>query len=319
MPIEPRPDNEPRADDGSGGPPARPEEHDQPRSRIRVLPVLATVVVVAAASLLGWLAWDRYMGAPWTRDGTVRAYIVSIAPEVAGRIVELPVADNQFVHKGDLLIGIDTTDYKIAVEMAEAAVKEAEAKAKNTARESERRRKLSAVAVTEEEQQTFATAALAAQAALQQAKANLDRTRVNLERCQIRSPVNGWVTNLLARIGDYATIGQKKIVLLDADSFWIDAYFEETRLGDIRVGDTAIIKLMGHDGIVRGHVDSVARGVNVPNAQPDQAGLASVNPIFTWVRLAKRVPVRIHIDEVPAGVNLVVGTTASVQIERPAK
>jgi RND family efflux transporter MFP subunit len=280
-----------------------------------MLAILATLGAVALASWLGWAAWDSYMGAPWTRDGTVRAYIVSIAPEVAGRVVELPVADNQFVRKGTLLIVIDPTDYKIAVDLADAAVKQADARAQNAARESERRLKLSAVAVTVEEQQTFATAALAAQATLQQAKANLDQARVNLERTHIRSPVNGWVTNLLVQMGDYATIGQKKIVLLDSDSFWVDAYFEETRLGDIRVGDPASVRLMGYSEIVRGHVESVSRGIDVPNAQPDQSGLASVNPIFTWVRLAKRVPVRIRVDHVPPGVNLVVGVTASVQIE----
>jgi multidrug resistance efflux pump len=138
---------------------------------------------------------------------------------------------------------------------------------------------------------------------------------VNLERTQIHSPVNGYVTNLLAQLGDYATIGQKIISLVDADSFWIDGYFEETSLERIRDGDPATVKLMGYSQLVHGHVGGVARGINVPNAQPDQAGLASVNPIFTWVRLAQRVPVRIHIDQVPDGVRLVAGTTATVQID----
>ena len=71
------------------------------------------------------------MAAPWTRDGTVRAYVVTMAPEVAGQIVKLPVADNQFVHKGDLLMVIDPTDYKIAVDLAEAAVEQAQVNAQN--------------------------------------------------------------------------------------------------------------------------------------------------------------------------------------------
>ncbi len=131
----------------------------------------------------------------------------------------------------------------------------------------------------------------------------------------IRSPVNGYVTNLRARLGDYATVGQRLISVVDADSFWVDGYFEETSLGRIHDGDPTTVKLMGYSQLVRGHVDSVARGINVPNAQPNQAGLASVNPIFTWVRLAQRVPVRIHIDRVPDGVRLVAGMTATVQID----
>jgi multidrug resistance efflux pump len=148
-----------------------------------------------------------------------------------------------------------------------------------------------------------------------QATAQLDQARVNLQRTQIVSPVNGYVTNLLAQLGDYAIVGQNKISLVNADSFWVDGYFEETILGPVRVGDPAEIKLMGYDQILRGHVDSIARAINVANAQPNGQGVATVNPIFTWVRLAQRVPVRIHIDEVPEGVVLAAGMTATVQID----
>jgi len=234
---------------------------------------------------------------------------------VAGQIVQLPVADNQFVHKGDLLMVIDPTNYKIAVSLAEAAVQQAEVTAQNAERESKRRQELTTLAVTVEEKQTFASTAVAAQAQYQQAVANLDQARVNLDRTEIRSPVNGWVTNLLAQLGDYATVGQNKISLVDADSFWVDGYFEETNLGAIRVGDPASIKLMGYSQIVRGHVGSIARGINVSNAQPNGEGLATVNPIFTWVRLAQRIPVRIQIDQVPEGVVLAAGMTATVQID----
>jgi RND family efflux transporter MFP subunit len=259
--------------------------------------------------------WDAYMGAPWTRDSTVRTYVVTMAPEVAGRIVKLPVADNQFVHEGDLLLVIDPTDYRIALNLAGAAVQQAQATAQNAQREAERRRKLSDLAVTREEQQTFSSNAVAADAQYQQAVARRDQAKVNLERTEIRSPVDGWVTNLLAQRGDYATVGRNVISVVDANSFWVDAYFEETQLASIHEGDAAEIKLMGYSQIVRGDVGSVARGINVPNAQPNDLGLATVNPIFTWVRLAQRVPVRIRIDRVPDGVHLVAGMTATVEID----
>jgi len=271
--------------------------------------------MVTFAAVFGRAMWDVYMEAPWTRDGTVRVYVVTMAPEVAGRIVELRVADNQFVHKGDLLMVIDPTDYRIAVSLAEATVQRAQANALNAERESRRRQELSTLAVTVEQQQTFATNAVAAQAQYRQALAGLNQARVNLERTQMRSPVNGWVTNLLAQLGDYANVGQIKISVVDADSFWVDGYFEETHLGSIQVGDAVSVKLMGHREVVRGHVGSIARGVNVPNAQPNGEGLAQVNPIFTWVRLAQRIPVRIQIDNVPEGVVLVAGMTATVQID----
>jgi len=292
-----------------------PSASDRLRRRLRIFPLLITLATIAVAVVLGRAMWDAYMGAPWTRDGTVRAYVVTMAPEIAGRIVELPVADNQFVHKGDLLMVIDPTNFKIAVSLGEAALQQAQVNAQNAEREAKRRLELSNLAVTVEQQQTFETSAVAAQAQVQQAQANLDQARVNLQRTEIRSPVNGYVTNLLAQLGDYANVGQNEISLVDADSFWVDGYFEETNLEPIQVGDPASIKLMGYREIVRGHVGNIARGINVANAQPNGQGLATVNPIFTWVRLAQRIPVRIHIDQVPEGVVLAAGMTATVQID----
>ena len=277
--VEAKSKREAKADSPAAVWSPEPAPRETPRRRLRILPFVITLATIAVAGALGWAMWNAYMGAPWTRDGTVRAYVVTMAVEVSGYIVELPVADNQFVHKGDLLMVIDPTNYKIAVSLAEAAV--------------------------------------------QQAQANLDQARVNLERTEIRSPVNGYVTNLLAQLGDYANVGQNEISVVDADSFWVDGYFEETNLEPIQVGDPAEIKLMGYSQIVRGHVGSIARGINVANAQPNGQGLANVNSIFTWVRLAQRIPVRIHIDHVPEGVVLATGMTATVQIDprpgQPAK
>ena len=326
-----------------------------------MFPVLITLAAAALAAALSWAMWNAYMGAPWTRDSTVRTYVVTEAPEVAGRVVELPVADNQFVHKGDLLLVIDPTDFRIALEQAEATVRQARANVQNfeaqitmqqaqiTASEAqaeqaqaaltfaqqqaERYRDLAekAAGTVQMEQQT-ASALLQNQAALKsaqagltvaqrqvetlkaqlmsaeanvaQAKAQRNQAQVNLERTQIRSPVNGWITNLLVRVGDYASVGRNVISIADADTFWVDAYFEETQLASVREGDPAKIKLMGNSDIVRGHVGGVARAINVPNADPNQQGVANVNPVFTWVRLAQRVPVRIQVDQVPEGLRL---------------
>jgi multidrug resistance efflux pump len=305
-----------RQGDGSDVPRRSARERVDIKSRIRLAPILITLGTVAVAVLLSWATWQVYMGAPWTRDGTVRAYVVTMAPEVAGRIVKLPAADNQLVHKGDVLFEIDSADYRIALQQAQAQAQR-DGAALDYARANEgRQATLEGEGwVSKNIYQQSASALHQLEAAVAVDRAAIAKAQLDLSRTVIRSPVNGYVTNLLAQLGDYANVGQRLIALVDADSFWIDGYFEETSLGRILEGDPATVKLMGYSQLVRGHVGGVARGINIPNAQPDQAGLASVNPIFTWVRLAQRVPVRIHIDQVPDGVRLVAGMTATVQID----
>jgi len=313
--VEARSKQAPREDGGRKAPLPAPRERDNLKPRVALAPILITLVTLAVAALLAWAGWEAYMAAPWTRDGTVRVYVVTMAPEVAGRIVEMPVADNQFVHKGDELFEIDPADYRIALEQAEAQ-EQRDAAALDYARANEGRQSTLARqgwASTDVFQQTKSTLGQG-EATLDLDKAAIAKAQLNLERAVIRSPVNGYVTNLLSRLGDYATVGQKIVSVVDVDSFWVDGYFEETSLERIHEGDPATINLMGYSEVVRGHVGSVARGINVPNAQPDQSGLASVNPIFTWVRLAQRVPVRIDIDHVPDAVRLVAGMTATVQV-----
>lgn len=292
--------------------------HPQPPPPPARHPIVGILFTIAAAALAIWLGrgvWQAYMEAPWTRDGTVRAYIVTMAPEVSGRIIALPVADNQYVKAGAPLLVVDPTDYEIAVRLNEAAVTQAQAAMENAEREAVRRQDLPEIAVSTEQQQTYETQAVAARARYQEALANLAQARTNLERTVIHSQVNGWVTNLLTQRGDYANAGRDVISIVDADSFWVDGYFEETALGAIRPGDPARVKLMAYPHVLRGHVDSVTRAINVANAQPNMLGVATVNPIFTWVRLAQRIPVRVHIDEIPKDLVLTAGMTATVEID----
>src|ERR1700688_4086686 len=109
-----------RQSEGSAVPRPLASNQDNTKWRVPIAPILLTLGAVTVAALLAWAMWQAYMGAPWTRDGTVRAYVVTMAPEVAGRIVKLPVADNQFVHKGDVLFEIESADYRIALEQAQA-------------------------------------------------------------------------------------------------------------------------------------------------------------------------------------------------------
>ncbi len=320
--VKPRAEWAPPRDD-SGEAAVADGAHDGASAPAKTRPLVRVLITLCAAAIAGFLAfamWGAYMTTPWTRDGRVRVYVVTIAPEVAGRIVELPVVDNQFVRKNDLLMVIDPTDYAIAVRLAQAAVDQANAELQNKQAEAARREKLTTLSTSIEEQQIYAANALSAQAVYQEALAKLDHAKVNLARTQIRSPVNGYVTNLLAQLGNYATVGETTISVIDADSFWVDGYFEETNLSSIRDGDPAQIKLLGSSQIMRGHVEGIARGISNSNVDPDRAGLASVNPIFTWVRLAQRVPVHIRIDQAPTDVPLVAGMTGTVQIDpRPGR
>jgi multidrug resistance efflux pump len=345
------------------------------KRRTAAIPVLITLAAVLAAALLGWAMWQAYMGSPWTRDATVRAYVVTMAPEVSGRIVGLHVVDNKYVHKGDLLIEIEPTDFKIAVDQAEAAVQQAQASVENVdaqivvqqaqigagqsqldlaqaalvyaKQQAERSRTLakegygtvqndqqstsqlhqqeaavqtatSNLDLAQRQVQSLRAQRMSAEASVAQARTQLAQAKVNLERTRILSPVDGYVINLLSQVGDYVTVGENTISVVDANSFWIDGYFEETNLAPIRNGDPVRIKLMGYSQTLHGHVDSIARAINVANAEPNHQGVATVNPIFTWVRLAQRIPVRVHIDQVPPGIVLVAGMTATIEIDTSA-
>ncbi|HVJ32464.1 MAG TPA: HlyD family secretion protein [Terriglobia bacterium] len=276
--------------------------------------VAMTAAMVLTAIVLGAALWRYYMIDPWTRDGTVRANVVSIAPEVSGTVVDIKVVDNQFVHKGDILYVIDPTRFRLALTQAQATAESRKQDMIVAQQRSARRAALSDLAASKEEKEQFSGNAAVAAANYNEAVAEVEIAKVNLERSVIHAPVNGYVTNLLLRQGDYASAGQKSVSVIDSDSFWIAGYFEETKLAQIRRGDVAHIKLMGFTGDVVGHVESLARGITDQNGDSGSEGLETVNPVFTWVRLAQRFPVRIHVDLVPAGIDLAMGMTCTVSV-----
>jgi multidrug resistance efflux pump len=276
------------------------------------------VILALAAVLISLVAWDHYLTAPWTRDGRVRVQVASVAPEINGRIKELRVTDNQYVRKGDVLYVIDPFDFDIALRSSSAMLRQKAADLQVKERQSERRRQLSSLATTPEQQQVFAGSAIQADAAFEAARHQVAQAEINLKRTEIRSPVNGYVTNLLLRAGDYARQGVVNVSIIDTDSFWIDGYFEETKMAGVCTGARVEAKLIGYAAPIIGHVGTITRGLSVSNAASGAQGLPNVDPVYTWVRLAQRVPVRIAIDEVPPGVPLVSGMTATVTIREDA-
>jgi multidrug resistance efflux pump len=275
---------------------------------------LATLAIVALAAVATLTTWDYYVDAPWTRDGRVRVQVASVAPQVSGKIVDLRVSDNQFVHRGDVLYVIDPFDFRVAVRTASASLRQRAADLQVKEVQSARRQRLTDLAASVEEQQIFAGTAVQARAAFEAAQQQVDQAEINLRRTEVRSPVNGYVTNLLLSPGDYAQQGVTNVSIIDIDSYWIDGYFEETKMARVCVGDRVEAKLMGYAQPIVGHVATVTRGIGVSDASPGVQGLPSVDPVYTWVRLAQRVPVRVAIDKVPPGVPLVAGMTATVTV-----
>ncbi|MDG0022782.1 HlyD family secretion protein [Trinickia sp. Y13] len=282
-----------------------------------IIGFIATALVFVLALALGRSLWVHYMDEPWTRDGRVRAQIVNVAPDVSGAVVDLPIADNMFVKKGQVLMQIDPAHYRIAVEQAEAAVAASRAQWRMRQAEAARRADMDSLVVSKESRENATSAAASAQALYQQALASLDAAKLNLARTTVVSPVDGYVTNLSVFRGDYASAGAPKLAIVDSHSFWVYGYFEETKLPRVKIGAKAQMRLMS-GGVLQGHVESISRGIYDRDNPQSRELVADVNPTFNWVRLAQRVPVRIHIDQVPDGVALAAGTTCTV-IVSPAR
>ena len=275
--------------------------------------LLATVAIFAAAIIVGRVLWVHYMDEPWTRDGRVRADIVAVAPDVSGAVVTMPVRDNQFVHKGDLIMGIDPSHYRIAVQQAQATVDERKTELQMRKDDAARRADMDSEVVSRENRDNANHIAAGAAAQLEQAEAELAAAELNLERTRVVAPVDGYITNLNTYRGDYAVAGSAKLAIVDSNSFWVYGYFEETKLPHVQLGDKASVVLMS-GGKIQGHVESISRGIYDRDNPESRELLADVNPTFNWVRLAQRVPVRIHIDKVASNVMLSAGTTCTVTL-----
>ncbi|MDK3016468.1 efflux RND transporter periplasmic adaptor subunit [Pseudodonghicola flavimaris] len=278
--------------------------------------VTLTAALVVCALVLGHHLWDYYVNAPWTRDGRVTADVVRVAPEVSGPIETVHVTDNQFVRAGDVLFDISAERFQLAVEAAQADLDNTRETMKFRVSRAARNATLEKKgSISQEAAEQADQEAAAARAEYRSAEVALELARLNLERASVRAPVDGYVTNLHLRKGDYAVAGNASVSLLDAESFRVTGYFRETQLARIAAGDPVRIGLMGVREDLSGHVESFGRGIADRNLSNDALGLPAVEPVFSWVRLAQRIPVRIGLDAVPQGVELAAGMTASIEVE----
>jgi multidrug resistance efflux pump len=281
--------------------------------------LLLTLVLVAAGCAGGYQLWDYYMLSPWTRDARVQADVVSIAPDVAGFVDDLRVKDNQFVHKGDVLLVIDRERYTRALATADATVAARQAEMEMRQHEAARRAKLTSLSISAEAQEDAMLTAESAVASYRQALADGSTAQLNLDRTVLRAPVNGFVTNLTLDVGQYASVGTKVMALIGSDTYRVTGYFEETKIPAVKQNGHVDIYLMSGGPVLRGHVESISRGITDRDNPAGPELLTNANPTFEWVRLAQRIPVRIHIDEVPKGVVISSGMTCTVVVETPPR
>jgi len=279
---------------------------------MRLARLLLTLAMVLAAAWAASRLWDHYELEPWTRDGRVRANVVQIAPDVSGLVTAVPVQDNQRVAAGALLFEVDRARYELALRQAQASLTAAKVTLAQAQRENARNADLGDLISQELREQT-GTRVEAAQAGVAQAGVALDAARLNLDRAQVRAPADGLVTNLDMRSGSYAQAGRAALALVDARSFYVEGYFEETKLPRIHVGDRVRVTPMG-GARLEGTVESIAAGIADRDRSTGSNLLPSVNPTFNWVRLAQRIPVRVRLDPLQGGTRLVAGETVTVQV-----
>ncbi|MGF6874328.1 multidrug resistance efflux pump [Paraburkholderia sp. MM5477-R1] len=265
------------------------------------------------AALVLWKLVNYYMFAPWTRDGRVRADVIQVAPDVSGLISSVEVMDNQQVKQGQVLFRIDQARYTLALRQAEATAQQRRATLDQARREYARNRQLGNLVAAEVLEESRSRVE-AGEAALADANVAIDTAKLNLERSTIKSPVDGYLNDRAPRAGEFVAAGRAVVAVVDMHSFRVDGYFEETKLRGIDIGQPVDIIVMGEPKPLRGHVQSIVAGIEDRDRTQSANLLPNVNPAFSWVRLAQRIPVRVALDEVPADFRLIAGRTATVSV-----
>ncbi len=274
---------------------------------------IITIAIVLLAVFVGWRLWVHYENDPWTRDGRIKADVIQIAPDVSGLVTKVNVKDNQIVNAGDVLFEIDRSRFDLALRQAKAAEASAKVTLEQAIRESRRNEALSDLVATEVTEQGRAKVDTA-RAALLQATVARDKAQLDLDRTRVVASVDGIVTNLDLREGSYVNASKAVMALVDRNSYYVEGYFEETKLPSIKAGNKAKIKLMADDRVLEGHVNSISRGIEDRERTTGGRLMQNINPAFNWVRLVQRIPVRVDFDNLPADVKLISGQTVTVEV-----
>jgi len=279
------------------------------------------IVNLALLAAVGWYAYqalEDYLSNPWTRDGQVRGQVIQVAPRVSGMVTRIAVIDNQYVRAGDLLFEIDPEPFEIAVSQADANLQRARISSRASKIEYDRLQEIArqdAGAVSAKDLNRREAGYLQSLSEIDVYAEQLRSARLDLGYTRVSAAVDGYVSNINFQIGDQAVANTPILALVDSNSFWVFGYFRESEIGKIRIGDPARVTLMAYpDQPLAGTVESLGWGIAPSDGNSGYNLLPSIKPVFQWIRLAQRIPVRVKLAALPEGVILRYGLTASVMI-----
>lgn len=283
-----------------------------------LIKLLITIAILGTAGYFGYSKFKEYIENPWTRDGQVRTQVIQVTPRVSGMVTKIHVVDNQFVKKGDLLFEIDPSQYQVKVDQAKAQLKRTVEGSKGTKIEFDRVKKIYAKdpgAVSQKDMNRNEVNYYKSLASIDSSTESLNTAKLNLTYTKVYAEVDGYVSNINFQLGSQAVANQPILALVDINSYWVFGFFREDAIPNVKVGDKAIVTLLAYEDIpLSGEVESIAWGISPSDGNPGTNLLPSVQPVFQWIRLAQRIPVRIKLDKLPENVKLRFGMTASVMV-----
>ncbi len=284
----------------------------------KIIKLLLTLTVIAAALLLAYNKYKDYMENPWTRDGQVRTQVIQVATRVTGMVIKIHVKDNQQVKIGDTLFEIDPSTYQVKLDQSKSRLKRAVESSRGKKIEYDRVSniyKKDKGAVSQKDLVRNETNYYKSLADIDTATESLNTAKLNLSYTKVYAEVDGYVSNINFQIGTQASANKPILALVDENTYWVFGFFREDSIADIEEGDDAIVTLLAYpDMPLKGKVESIAWGISHSDGNPGGNLLPSVKPVFQWIRLAQRIPVRIKLDKLPEGVKLRFGLTASVMV-----
>ena len=284
----------------------------------KIIKILLTLVILGAAVFFAYNKYRAYIDNPWTRDGQVRTQVIQVTPRVNGMVIKIHVVDNQKVKTGDLLFEIDPSQYQVKLNQAEARLQRTKEAAKGTKIEFERVKNIYAKdkgAVSQKDLVRNETNYYKSLADIDSSEEQVNTAKLNLSYTKVFAEVDGYVSNINFQIGSQATANKAILALVDENSYWVFGFFREDAIPEVEVGDKAMVTLLAYpDTPLSGKVESIAWGIAHSDGNPGNNLLPSVKPVFQWIRLAQRIPVRIKLDKLPENVKLRFGLTASVMV-----
>lgn len=284
----------------------------------KIIKILLTLSILGAAAFFAYNKYREYIDNPWTRDGQVRTQVIQVTPRVNGMVTNIHVVDNQKVKRGDLLFEIDPSQYQVKLNQAEARLQRTLEAAKGTKIEYERVKNIYAKdkgAVSQKDLVRNETNYFKSLADIDSSTEAVNTAKLNLSYTKVYAEVDGYVSNINFQIGSQASANKAILALVDENSYWVFGFFREDAIPHVKVGDEARVTLLAYpDTPLSGKVESIAWGISHSDGNPGNNLLPSVKPVFQWIRLAQRIPVRIKLDKLPDNVKLRFGLTASVMI-----